>query len=252
MRSNRSLLPGSSAFSSPLGAFFGLTADEQEVISGLRAKVEAVPAQTDLIYEREYPTSCILVLDGFVARYKDSPVGGRQILSLHIRGDMANLCSLHLKVMDCSIQTLSDSTVAFFPVAALKAAADLHRGIADAIERHMLIDAAISRQWLDNVGSRDAPARLAHLLCEMALRCRAAGLCADHHFPLPLKDSGLGEALALSNSHARATLQMLHRAGLIGIDAECVRVKNWDALKHLAGMDTHYLYLDDEIETAWA
>jgi hypothetical protein len=42
--------------------------------------------------------------------------------------------------------------------------------------RDTLIDAAIFREWMVGIGRRTAHERIAHLLCEMALRFKAVGL----------------------------------------------------------------------------
>ena len=39
-----------------------------------------------------------------------------------------------------------------------------------------LVDASVFREWVANVGRRDAYARIAHLLCELSLRLQVAGL----------------------------------------------------------------------------
>ncbi len=51
--------------------------------------------------------------------------------------------------------------------------------IAHAILVKMLVEASIFREWVLNVGRRNAKTRVAHLLCEFAVRLEAIGLAGD-------------------------------------------------------------------------
>jgi CRP-like cAMP-binding protein len=63
--------------------------------------------------------------------------------------------------------------------------------IARALWIDALVDASIYREWVTNVGRRAAPARIAHVLCEVALRMQAAGVSAEGGFELPLTQEQL-------------------------------------------------------------
>lgn len=51
-----------------------------------------------------------------------------------------------------------------------------HPRIARALRKNQLVDEAILREWLTNVGRRSAVERLAHLFCELLLRLKVVGL----------------------------------------------------------------------------
>ena len=87
-------------------------ADKQALLS-LPMRVEALPADTDIVRDGDRPSESCLVLDGFVCRYKLLPDGRRQIMSFHTPGDIPDLQSLHLGVMDHSVGTLVPTKVAF-------------------------------------------------------------------------------------------------------------------------------------------
>jgi len=52
--------------------------------------------------------------------------------------------------------------------------------ICNAFWRETLIEAAIFREWLLNIGRRSAFSRIAHIFCELAVRMRAVGLATDY------------------------------------------------------------------------
>jgi CRP-like cAMP-binding protein len=155
------------------------------------------------------------VVEGFACSYKHSHEGKRQIMFFYIPGDIPDLQSLHLEVMDHNIGTLTPTKAAFIPHAALHDLIQRHPGLAAAFWRDTLIDGAIFREWVINVGRRDAYARLAHLLCELVARLSAVGLVTDWSFLLPVTQAELGDATGLSTVHVNRVLQELRGNGLI-------------------------------------
>lgn len=61
------------------------------------------------------------------------------------------------------------------PRVAFQQLARSRAGVGHAILVTTLIEASIFREWVLNVGRRDARTRLAHLLCEFALRIETQG-----------------------------------------------------------------------------
>lgn len=74
------------------------------------------------------------------------------------------------------MQVLTDSDVAFVPQEAVKKLCFERPNIGVAMWHDTLVDASIFREWVANVGRRDAPARIAHFLCQFSLRLKVAGL----------------------------------------------------------------------------
>ena len=129
-------------------------------------------------------------------------------------------------------------------------AADLFRG--DAAKWHLarllwlttLVDGAIHREWILSMGRRQAPARLAHLLCELFLRLQAVGKVDGMSFSLPLTQAQMGDVLGVSSVHMNRTLQELRRDGMIKWQGPIVTIKDWQRLKSFAEFDAAYLSLE--------
>src|SRR3954470_12143750 len=169
------------------------------------------------------------------------PGGKRQISSLHIPGDIPDLLSLHLEVMDHSLSTVVPSRVAFIPHETIRAFLQAHPRIADVFWRDTLIDAAIFREWISNVGRREAYKRLAHL---RYVRLRGVGLVNGQTYLLPLTQAELGDATGLSTVHINRTLQELRRNGLISTPAkDRLAIQNWNGLQAAGEFDSTYLHL---------
>jgi CRP-like cAMP-binding protein len=220
-----------------------LSDDEKNALQSIGGTVKTLDARQDIVREGDRPSACCLLLEGFLCRYKLTHDGKRQILSFHIAGDIPDLQSLHLDVMDHSMGTLARSTLAFLPHDTVR---DLIRRcprIGDAFWRETLIDASIFREWVINLGRREAYARMAHLLCEIYLRLKSMGLANGHAYELPLTQAELGDALGASTVHVNRTLQDLRGEGLITFEAGSVTVLDWRRLKEAGEFDPTYLHL---------
>src|SRR5215218_3601010 len=102
-------------------------------------------------------------------------------------GDTPDLHSLHLSRMDHNLTSLGSSVVAFIPHSYFREALPRSQQLTHALWRETLVDAAVYREWVVNVGAREAIARVAHLLCELKLRLQVVGLVQDSSFTIPCR-----------------------------------------------------------------
>jgi CRP-like cAMP-binding protein len=207
-------------------------------------RVKAVAPDADIVSEGEYSSQSCLLVDGFVCRYATVGSGGRQIMSFHTPGDIPDLQSLHLKRMDHGLMALVPSTVAFIQHGDLRRLCLSYPGVAALLWRDTLVDAAIFRAWIVNVGRRDARTRMAHLLCELAVRFDAVGLSTGHSYRLPARQTDLADALGLSTVHVNRVLMELRAERLIKLEARNVTILDWDGLQRAGEFDALYLHVD--------
>lgn len=226
-----------------LETIVALSAEERQALEGVAGTVRHVAADHDILRDGDRPGECCLMLEGFACRYKLTRAGKRQIFSFHIAGDIPDLHSLHLSVMDHSLGTLTPSRLAFIPHDAIRDLAARFPRLGAAFWRDTLIDAAAFREWMLGLGRREAYARIAHLLCELFVRLEAVGLARAGAFDLPITQAELGDALGLSTVHVNRTLQELRRDGLIATRGATVAVRDWDRLKAAGEFDPAYLHL---------
>ena len=208
-----------------------LSEDEKDVLRTISGTIKTVGPRQDLVREGDRPLT-----NG----------GKRQIFSFHIPGDIPDLQSLHIDVMDHSLSSLCATKALFIPH---ETVCDLMRRcprIADAFWRDTLIDAAVFREWILNLGRREAYGRMAHLLCELYVRLKAVGLTNGNGYAFPLTQAEFGDAVGLSTVHVNRTLQDLRGDGLITLRNGSVTVLDWDRLKEAGEFDPTYLHLRQE------
>jgi CRP-like cAMP-binding protein len=226
-----------------------LSEHDRRALRELELAPKPVRADLDIVRQGDRPSHCAILLSGWAYRYKVLSSGKRQIVSFHLPGDMPDLQSLLIPTSDHHIATLSDSVVALVPHSKMRDLMARAPGIAEVFWRDTLIDAAIYREWVVNVGQRPALERVAHLFCETFVRLEALGLVqrADgkRMFPWPLTQTLLGEAAGMSSVHANRVLQELRGSGLIATLRGMVTIPNWDLLQDLAGFEPDYLSVQE-------
>ncbi len=221
-----------------------LSDEERQAILSLPARRQTLLPRQDIVRDGDEPSQCCLILEGWACRYKILSGGRRQIFSFHIPGDIPDLQSLHLPVMDHSLCTMTKARVAFIPHAALRDLTARFPNIAALLWRDTLIDAAVFREWMIGMGRRSAYGRIAHLFCEMYAKLEAVGLASEHRCPLPITQTDLADALGLTNVHINRTLMALRGDGLITLGNNTLVVEEWDELMEAGGFDPLYLHLE--------
>lgn len=227
-----------------------LTDEEKQAVLDLPATIRLMRPDHDIVRDRDRPTQCCLVLEGWLCRYKILESGGRQIMSFHVPGDIPDLQSLHLNTMDHSLGTLTQSTVAFIQHESLRKLIRAFPRISDILWRDTLIDAAIFREWIAAIGRRQAPERIAHMMCEMFTKLRSVGLAKEHSCPFPLTQAAIADALGLSTVHVNRSIMDLRSRGLITLEKQILTIPDWGELQAFGGFDPLYLHMENCTEMA--
>ncbi|MEA3054032.1 MAG: hypothetical protein QOG72_2935 [Sphingomonadales bacterium] len=197
-----------------------------------------------LVREGEPPEMCAVLLTGFAYRHKVTGEGERQIMSVHMAGEFLDLQNSFLKVADHNVQALTRCEIAEVAVPALRALAQDHPVVGRAMWIETLIDAAIFREWIVNVGRRDSITRIAHLLCEFALRLEAAGLARNHRYEMPMTQEQIADCTGLTPVHVNRVLKELGRLGVIEREKRSVAITEWGRLQDIGDFNLRYLHLE--------
>ncbi|MBR0760047.1 MULTISPECIES: Crp/Fnr family transcriptional regulator [Bradyrhizobium] len=220
----------------------GISDDDVKEIEQLPIAVRQYPAETPVVRDGERATDCCLIADGFCARSKTIPSGKRQILSIHIPGEIPDLMSLFLHVMDHDLSTLTPCTLGFIRHETLRKLHQRSPSVAELFWRDTLIDSAMFREWIVNVGQRPAPARLAHVMIELRERLRVIERLDGNSFEMPLTQEQIGEALGITAVHANRVIKQLRQEGIVELHRGRVTVLDERKFLELADFDGRYLH----------
>src|SRR5215210_8260249 len=210
-----------------------LSDEDLALLSEMPTTVRSYENAQDIVRQGYSPTQCCLLLDGFLYRHKIANGSTRQIVSFHVPGDMPDLHSLHLDRMDHNLTSLGSTVVAFIPHSYFREVLPRSQQLTHALWRETLVDAAVYREWVVNVGAREALARIAHVLCEFKLRLQAVGLVDDETFTMPVRQADMADAVGITAVHANRVIQELRGKGLIEWEGKTVTIHQWDELSKI-------------------
>jgi len=227
-----------------LANFTTLTEVESNAVRECCGDAREFAAHEDVISQGDRTGGVKLLLQGFACRYKVLEDGRRQIVAYFVPGDLCDLRVFILKRMDHSICAVGPSRVATIAPDDILMLTNNFPNLTRALWWSTLVEEAIAREWIVNVGQRNARERMAHLFCELLFRFRAVGLSDGNSCTLPLTQVELAETLGLSAVHVNRTLQELRRQKLITFEGGTLTIDNLDGLAQLALFHPDYLHLD--------
>jgi CRP-like cAMP-binding protein len=98
---------------------------------------------------------------------------------------------------------------------------------------------SIGYEWLVNCGRRDSTARVAHLLCETAVR---SGVDAEKH-PMvnPFTQQQIADITGQTSVNVNRVFADLERQGLIARSGREISFRDWPELRRIASFQPTYL-----------
>jgi CRP-like cAMP-binding protein len=219
----------------------GLAEPDLAALRGLPFARRTVERDAFIVREGEEPSSCSLILEGCAFRQKVVRNGSRQIISFHFPGEFIDLQGCLLTVHDHGVQALGACSLAVVPRNAVLALVAERPALARAAWLDTLLEGAVVREWVVNVGRRNARARIAHLLCELAIRLDSSAEDGRVYL-LPLTQEHIADATGLTAVHTNRTIQALRRDGLISFAYGRLVVHDWNALRLIGDFSDFYLH----------
>lgn len=218
--------------------------EDRAALLALPHSVRPVEQHQYLVRERDRALHSYVMLGGFSVRHKIVGSGNRQIVSIHMTGDVVDLQNSLLGHADHSVQMLTSGQVAMIPREEIIQLAFERPAIGRAMWIDTLVDASIFREWIANVGQRPARTRIAHLLCEFALRLKVAGLGEHTNYELPMTQEQLADATGMTAVHVNRTIKGLEADRLIERSSpRSITIGDWKKLSDVGDFDSNYLHL---------
>lgn len=178
----------------------------------------------------------IFVSSGILAKFKPDGSGRRQIVALRFPGETILPRDGNASY---GIQAIVRSEVTVGRAkdfdAMIEAHPRLHRFFCSLVQRNE----SIGYEWLVNCGRRDSTARVAHLLCETAVR---AGVKAEHGSMVnPFTQQQIADITGQTSVNVNRVFADLERQGLIDRHGREIEFKDWAELRRVASFQPAYL-----------
>jgi CRP-like cAMP-binding protein len=176
----------------------------------------------------------MFVRSGILSKFKTDSSGRRQIVALRFPGEGI---LPRAGVADYGIQAIVRSEVMvgkakdFDPI--VDAHPELHRFFWRLIQRNE----AIGYEWLVNCGRRDSTARVAHLLCETAVRMHTS----DGHMMNPFTQQQIADITGQTSVNVNRVLAEMERHGLIKRKGREIEFTDWSEIRRVASFQSEYL-----------
>jgi CRP-like cAMP-binding protein len=231
-----------STFANRLLSVVELGDDDLALLAKMPSSIRHYSSRQRILHKGARSKECCLLLQGY-ACWQDPEAPNGQITSIHIPGDVPDLGSMHTLSVDADLLALGPTVVAFVPHQFFREIAGKSPLMSTALLRLMLIDAALLRNRIVNLGSCDALTRVAHLLCEIVARLQAVGLDKDFRLHMPFTQSDLASACGITAVHANRTVQALRHRGLLQWHSKVISINDWSGLVRLARFNPDYLHL---------
>jgi CRP-like cAMP-binding protein len=230
-----------------LRMFVELGAEEIDAVETMCSNRRIVRSHEMLVSEGARPDRVYLVMSGVAFRYRFLANGRRQIFGYLLPGDLCDTQFVILNEADHNVALLCDSEVAVISLPVLMRTMVAFPKIERALLMMSLVDAAMLREWLLNVGQRDAFQKLAHFFCELSARYAALGLHEEAKgFSIPLTQIELADTMGLTVVHVNRMLQRFRHEGLLNWSRRHVDILDYPRLEYLAGFDPTYLRLEQK------
>jgi CRP-like cAMP-binding protein len=217
-------------------------ADRAELARLSNQPTHVILARRDLIREGDAPGCLYLIVEGWACHYRMLKDGRTQVVDFAIPGDICDLNLFILDRMDHAIGAVTGLRVAEIGREALHRIITNHPNITTALWWQELVSKSIHREWIVNVGQRNAVERIAHLCCEMFLRLESVGMTNGYSCEFPLTQNDIAAATGLTAVHVNRTLQELRRRGLIELQGKTLTIPDMLALQDVGLFNPAYLH----------
>ena len=226
------------------------SAEDRAALLALPHHVKRFEPHHYIVRERDEATHVCLMVSGFSVRHKFVGAGFRQIVGLHMKGEMVDLQNSLLGKADHSVQMLTAGQVAMIPREEIVRIAFERPAVGKALWIDTLVDGSMFREWIANTGRRDARARIAHLFCEFGLRLKHAGLAEEQDYTLPMNQEQIADSTGLTPVHVNRMIKSLEADGLISrVSPRAIKIGDWKLLADAGDFDSSYLHMrrDDPV-----
>lgn len=177
----------------------------------------------------------MFVRSGILSKFKTDSSGRRQIVALRFAGEgilpRAGNAEYGIQAIVRS-EVMVGSAADFEPI--VDAHPELHRFFWRLIQRNE----AIGYEWLVNCGRRDSTARVAHLLCETAVRMHVD---KRGHMTNPFTQQQIADITGQTSVNVNRVLAEMERQGLIKRKGREIEFTDWAEIRRVGSFQPEYL-----------
>jgi CRP-like cAMP-binding protein len=176
----------------------------------------------------------MFVRAGILSKFKTDNSGRRQIVALRFPGEGILPRD---GIAEYGVQAIVRSEVLVGKAEDFDPIVDAHPEMQRFFRRLIQRNEAIGYEWLVNCGRRDSTARVAHLLCETAVRMHIVNGAMLN----PFTQQQIAEITGQTSVNVNRVLADMERQGLIRRKGREIVFNDWDEMRRVASFQPSYL-----------
>ncbi len=215
-------------------AFKPVNAIELDFINEMKREHVVLEAGAEIIAAGQQQAELYTLYAGWAIRHKELSDGRRQILNIHLPGDLIGLQGAMFDAATYAVESLTQVQLCLMPRRAIWSLFEKMPELAFDVTWLGAREESHVDEHLVSTGRRSASERIAALIIMLYKRLDALGLVVNGAMPFPLTQQHIADALGLSLVHTNKSLAKLRRLGMFARTNGRLLLTNPRALESLA------------------
>lgn len=216
--------------------FIELTADEREGLALLHGPVMRVERGQVIRRSGESVHEVFFLIDGWVISSLDLPEGERQIVKVHLPGDMLGSPSMTLEAAAETLTAITPVVVSRVSLSAIGRLFTTAPRLAAALFMSVQQERVILMDRIASLGRSTASQRLAAFLLHMYDRMRVRDPAQGLTLSMPLTQENIGDITGLTAVHVNRTLRQFDEDGLVLCRRQSFTILDLPKLRKLSAL----------------
>jgi len=212
----------------------GLEPDLADLLDKMPHRVIQVDARRPFRDPGAPRDEVMFVRSGILSKFKSDASGRRQIVALRFPGEGI---LPREGAAQYGVQAIIRSEVMVGKAKDFDPIVDAHPEMQRFFWRLVQRNEQIGYEWLVNCGRRDSTARVAHLLCETAVRMRAN----EERMLNPFTQQQIADITGQTSVNVNRVLADMERQGLIRRKGREIEFPDWSEMRRVASFQPAYL-----------
>lgn len=212
----------------------GLPHDQADLLAKMPHRIVQVEPRRPFREPGVKRNEVMFVRAGILSKFKTDNSGRRQIVALRFPGEGILPRD---GIAEYGVQAIVRSEVLVGKAEDFDPIVDAHPEMQRFFRRLIQRNEAIGYEWLVNCGRRDSTARVAHLLCETAVRMHVA----NGSMLNPFTQQQIAEITGQTSVNVNRVLADMERQGLIRRRGREIVFNDWDEMRRVASFQPSYL-----------
>jgi len=192
------------------------------------------PPGAEIIAAGQEQVELYTLYAGWALRFKMLPDGRRQILNIHLPGDLIGLQGAMFEAPSYGVEALTEVQICVLPRRKVWSLFQNMPELSFDVTWLGAREESHVDEGLTSVGRRNAVERIAALIILLYKRLDALGMVINSAMPFPLTQQHIADMLGLSLVHTNKSLAKLRRLGMSSLTNGMLLLSNPRALESMA------------------